>query len=71
MKEERKYKLALVGATGVVGRMAREVLAEKKLPISEYVFFSSKKSAGKKINFMGKEYTVRELKEDSFDGTTA
>ena len=65
--EERKYKLALVGATGVVGRVAREVLEEKKLPISEYVFFSSKKSAGSTISFMGKEYTVRELKEDSFD----
>ncbi len=64
---ERKYKLALVGATGVVGRVAREVLEEKDLPISEYVFFSSYKSAGKKIEFMGKEYTVRELKEDSFD----
>lgn len=67
MEKERKYKLALVGATGVVGRMAREVLAEKNLPIKEYVFFSSAKSAGSKIEFMGKEYTVRELKEDSFD----
>lgn len=65
--EEKKYKLAIVGATGVVGNIAREVLEEKKLPISEYVFFSSYKSAGKKIKFMGKEYTVRELKEDSFD----
>ena len=65
--EERKYKLAIVGATGVVGRIAREVLEEKKLPISEYAFFSSYKSAGKKIEFLGKEYTVRELKEDSFD----
>lgn len=64
---ERKYKLGLVGATGVVGNVAREVLEEKKLPISEYVFFSSYKSAGKKITFMEKEYTVRELKEDSFD----
>lgn len=67
MEKERKYKLALVGATGVVGRMAREVLEEKNLPIKEYVFFSSAKSAGSKIEFMGKEYTVRELKEDSFD----
>ena len=67
MKEERKYKLALVGATGVVGRKAREVLEEKNLPISEYVFFSSKKSAGSKLQFMGKEYTVKELKESSFD----
>lgn len=63
----KEYKLALVGATGVVGRVAREVLEEKSLPISEYVFFSSKKSAGSKISFMGKEYIVRELKEDSFD----
>jgi aspartate-semialdehyde dehydrogenase len=38
-----------------------------KLPISEYVFMASEKSAGTKIEFMGKEYEVRELKEDSFD----
>lgn len=63
----KKYKLALVGATGLVGIKAREVLEEFNLPISEYVFFSSYKSAGTKINFMGKEYTVQELKEDSFD----
>ena len=63
----KKYKLALVGATGIVGLTARTVLEEKKLPISEYVFFSSCKSAGTKINFLGKEYIVRELKEDSFD----
>lgn len=63
----KKYKLALVGATGLVGRTARTVLEEKNLPISEYVFFSSCKSAGTKLTFMGKEYTVRELKEDSFD----
>ena len=49
------------------GRIAREVLEEKKLPISEYAFFSSYKSAGSKITFLGKEYTVRELKENSFD----
>ncbi len=63
----KEYKLALVGATGVVGRIARTVLEEKKLPIKEYVFFSSAKSAGTEIEFMGKNYIVRELKEDSFD----
>jgi aspartate-semialdehyde dehydrogenase len=63
----KEYKLALVGATGVVGREARKVLEEMKLPISEYVFMASEKSAGTKIEFMGKEYEVRELKEDSFD----
>lgn len=63
----KKYKLALVGATGVVGRMAIQVLEEKNLPISEYVFFSSRRSAGQKLNFRNKEYVVRELTENSFD----
>ena len=63
----KKYKLALVGATGLVGITARKVLEEKKLPISEYKFFASKKTAGKKIIFLEKEYEVFELKDNSFD----
>ncbi|MBR3152732.1 MAG: aspartate-semialdehyde dehydrogenase [Clostridia bacterium] len=63
----KEYKLALVGATGLVGQTALTVLKEFNLPISEYKFFASSKSAGKIINFMGKEYEVQELKEDSFD----
>lgn len=65
--ENKKYKLALIGATGLVGRTAIKVLEEKKLPIDEYAFYASSRSAGSLINFMGKDYTVRELKEDSFD----
>ena len=41
----KEYKLALVGATGVVGREARKVLEEMKLPISEYIFMASSRSA--------------------------
>lgn len=63
----KKYKLAIVGATGLVGRTALEVLEERDLPISEYAFFASAKSAGKKIFFLGNEYVVQELKEDSFN----
>ena len=63
----KKYKLAIVGATGVVGRTVLKVLEEKKLPISEYALFSSKKSAGTNINFLSKNYIVKELKETSFD----
>ena len=37
-----------------------KVLEEKKLPISEYVLFASSKSAGTKIEFMGKEYVVKD-----------
>lgn len=60
------YKLAIVGATGLVGRTVLRILEEKDLPIYEYVLFSSKKSAGKIINFKGKDYTVRELTINSF-----
>lgn len=63
----KKFKLAVVGATGVVGRAVLKILEEKKLPISEYSFFASKKSAGSKLNFLGKEYIVKELNENSFD----
>ncbi len=63
----KSYKLAIVGATGVVGRTALKVLEEKKLPISEYVLFASKRSCGTKLHFMGKDYEVQELTENSFD----
>ena len=65
--KNKKIKVAIVGATGLVGRTALKVLEEKKLPISEYVLFSSSRSAGTKLNFMNQEYIVHELKEDSFD----
>ena len=60
------YKLAIVGATGLVGRTVLKILEKKELPISEYVLFSSKKSAGKIIHFKNKDYVVRELTENSF-----
>ncbi len=63
----KEYKLAVVGATGLVGRTVLKVLEERKLPISEYVLFASKNSAGKKVEFMGKECIVKELNEHSFD----
>lgn len=58
-------KLAIVGATGVVGSTILKILEKKNLPISEYVFFSSKKSAGKKIDFINKLYEVQELTDES------
>lgn len=62
-----KYKLALVGATGVVGRITRKVLEEHNLPISKYKFFSSSKSAGTNIVFNNENYIVEELNEHSFE----
>ncbi len=64
---KKTYKLAIVGATGLVGRTALRVLEEKKLDNFEYKLFCSKKSAGTKITFLGKEYIAEELTENSFD----
>lgn len=63
----KEFKLAVVGATGLVGRTVLKVLEEKKLPISDISFFASKKSAGTKLEFNNKEYIVEELTENSFD----
>jgi len=61
------YKVAIVGATGLVGRTALKVFEEKNLPNLEYTLFSSKRSAGSKILFLQKDYIVQELTETSFD----
>ncbi|SKA89154.1 aspartate semialdehyde dehydrogenase [Caloramator quimbayensis] len=60
-------KLAVVGATGMVGRKFLEVLEERNLPIDKFYVFASAKSKGSVLKFQGKEYEVEELKEDSFD----
>ena len=58
---------AIVGATGLVGNMFLKILEEKKLENISYTLLASKKSKGKKIKFMNKEYEVEELTEKSFD----
>ncbi|MCI9625962.1 MAG: aspartate-semialdehyde dehydrogenase [Clostridia bacterium] len=63
----KKYNVAVVGATGMVGRTFLKVLEEKNLPVENYYLMASARSAGKKVTFMGKEYTVEELNEHSFD----
>ncbi len=61
-------RVAVVGATGAVGREMLEVLAQREFPASEVVPFASSRSAGTKVEFKGVELTVRELKEDSLAG---
>jgi len=51
-------KLAVVGATGLVGSEILEVLAEHNFPFDELLLVASERSAGKKITFKDKEYTV-------------
>ena len=63
----KNYKIAIVGATGLVGRTALKVLEEKNIPNLDYVLFSSKKSAGTKLKFLNTDFIVRELTDSSFD----
>ena len=62
-----KYKVAIVGSTGVVGRTVLKVLEEKNFPNCTYTLFSSSKSAGTKLEFLGQTYIICELQENSFD----
>ncbi|MCI5888553.1 MAG: aspartate-semialdehyde dehydrogenase [Brachyspira sp.] len=64
----RKPNIAILGATGVVGREITKIVDELKIPYNEIKFLSSAKSAGTKLQFQGKEYTVEEAVPESFDG---
>jgi aspartate-semialdehyde dehydrogenase len=56
-------KIAVVGATGMVGTVMLKVLEERNFPITELIPVASAKSAGKKLSFKGKEYTIVTLEE--------
>ena len=58
--------IAIVGATGNVGRKLIDVLEKKNFPISEIYLIASSKSVGKKINFKGEEHTVIDLEVFDF-----
>ncbi len=63
----KKANIAIVGATGMVGRTFLKVLDEMNFDIENLYLFSSKRSAGSVIEFRDKEYIVEELNENSFD----
>ena len=60
--------VAIVGATGAVGTIIRTLLEERAFPARQFKFLASGRSAGKKIQFAGREYTVTELVPEAFDG---
>lgn len=57
-------KVAIVGASGAVGQEFLRVLEERNFPVTELVLFGSKRSAGNKYKFKGKELEVKELKHN-------
>lgn len=61
----KKYNVAVVGATGLVGQTFLKVLKERNFPVEKLYLYASARSAGKIVNFDGKDYTVIELKEEN------
>jgi aspartate-semialdehyde dehydrogenase len=64
----KKPVVAVVGATGAVGREMLKTLEQRKFPAREVIALASARSAGVKIPFKGQELTVQELEDDSFKG---
>ena len=58
--------VALVGATGAVGEVMRQVLSERQMPLRSIKFLASERSAGKSVDFRGKSYTVEPLCAEAF-----
>jgi aspartate-semialdehyde dehydrogenase len=63
----KKVNIAVVGATGMVGRTFLKVLEDRDFPYENLYLFASARSAGNKLICKGKTYTVEELNENSFD----
>lgn len=58
------YKIAVVGATGLVGQKMLEVLERKAIPFNELTLFTSARSANKEVVYQGKTYNTEELTEE-------
>ena len=56
-------KIAVVGATGLVGTKMLEVLAERNFPVTELIPVASERSLGKQLEFRGKKYAVQSMKQ--------
>jgi aspartate-semialdehyde dehydrogenase len=65
---KKKYNVAVLGATGMVGKVMMQVLEERKFPVGRFLPLASSRTAGTKVTFKGKKYTVEEAKPGSFEG---
>lgn len=64
----KQYRVAILGATGAVGREMMKILAERDFPISELRLLASPRSVGKKLPFRGQEIEVRLAEPAAFEG---
>ena len=68
MPRKDAYRVAVVGATGLVGESILQILDERKFPVSELIPLASERSVGKTVSFGGKTHRVRDLAKFDFQG---
>lgn len=66
--EQRRFHVAVVGATGAVGQQMIQTLENRNFPVGTLTLLSSERSAGKKVTFKGQEIEVQVAKPESFEG---
>ena len=64
----KTYTVAILGATGAVGREMLKILEERNFPVGKLVPLASARSAGKTLTFHGQEVTIQEAREEAFQG---
>jgi len=65
-KHEKRFNVAVVGATGAVGQTMIQILEERSFPINNLYLLASARSAGKKVTCFGKEYEIQDLAHFDF-----
>ena len=64
----KTYTVAVLGATGAVGREMLKILEERNFPVGKLVPLASARSAGKTVPFRGEEVTIQEARDEAFEG---
>ena len=64
----KEYKVAILGASGAVGQEMMKILAERKFPVSELHLLASARSAGRAVEWCGKEIVIEEARPEAFQG---
>ncbi|MFA4843931.1 MAG: aspartate-semialdehyde dehydrogenase [Candidatus Margulisiibacteriota bacterium] len=64
----KKYNVCVLGATGMVGKEMMKVLEQRNFPVNKFLPLASERTAGSRVTFQGKEYTVELAAPSSFEG---
>ncbi len=64
----KQYKVAILGATGAVGREMMKILAERNFPVAELHLLASGRSAGKVLEWKGQPIEIEEARDEAFEG---